>query len=450
MHIKYLGPWLLALQLAGAPATHSEQIDDAALEPPPTLALVKTLEPPALAALAADVLERNPGLARARQRAAAAAVRAPQVKALPDPMASLTYFVLPPETRVGPQQLSVALTQRLPWFGKLPLREQAAVYAAAAAEAEVETTRLDLVTEARRLFYELAFHHRHEEIVRGERDTLVRYEEAARARYSAGTGMQQEIVRIQAQITRLDTRVLEISQRRAQLLAALNALRDRPAGEPVTGLALPAPGEPALDGEALRASARARPELAAADARIAEKKTLIEVAEKEFRPDFTVGLGFTRVGRREDPAGRAMPPPDDGDDILSFTGSVNLPVRRRKLEARLEEALAETRAAEEDRRRITADIERAIGDLGSRLPLLYEHWRLLEGVLQVQAREALRSAEAAYTTGKFNAVDLLDAEVVLFDVRTAAARTLTDYAVARAELERATTCPLPLSEGSTP
>lgn len=445
MRIKTLGPWIPVLLLAGAPAALRGQAPE-----PPSLALARTLEPPALAELAADVLERNPGVARARQRAAAAAVRAPQVRALPDPMASLTYFLLPPETRVGPQQVSVAVSQRIPGFGKLPLREQAALYAAAAAEADVETLRLDAVTETRRLFYELAFHEQHEEIVRGERDTLVRYEEAARARYSAGMGMQQEIVRIQAQLTRLDTRLLEISERRANLLAALNALRDRPAGEPVTGLALPAPREGAVDGEVLRASARMRPELAAADARIAEKKTMAELAEKEFRPEFTVGLGFTLVGGREDAAGRAMPPPDNGDDILSLIGSVNLPVHRRKLEAGLEQALAEERAAAEDRRQISASIERAIGDLAARLPLLYEHWHLLEKVLHVQAREALRSAEAAYTTGKFNAVDLLDAEVVLFEVRTAAARTLTDYAVARAELERATASPLPLAEGSTP
>jgi outer membrane protein TolC len=58
-------------------------------------------------------------------------------------------------------------------------------------------------------------------------------------------------------------------------------------------------------------------------------------------------------------------------------------------------------------------------------------------VLRIQAREALRSAETAYRTGKLNAVDLLDAEVVLFDVQIATARTRTDLAIAQAELERA-------------
>ena len=444
MRIQSFVLWLLAAQLAGGSASLSGQstdplpTDNGADIPPLSAILPKApFEPPALRDLVVEVLERNPDVARARHRAAAAASRAPQVRALPDPVAALNVFVLPPETRVGPQQLSVSIRQQLPWFGKLALREQAALFAAAAAEAEVETRRLDVLTEARRLFYELAFLAEHEAILRAERNTLERFEEAARARYVAGSGLQQGIVRIQAQITRVDTRVLAISERRADLLAAINALRDRPAMTPIAKPELPLPTALGLDADTLRRAAIAgRPNIVAANAEIARRQTLIELAEKSFRPDFNVGLSYTMVGRRDDPAGRLSPPPDDGDDILALSGALNLPIRRRKLEAGLTEALALHRTAEEQKRQILAGIERSIGDLAARLPLLFEHWQLLNNVLHVQAREALASAETAYTTGKLNAVDLLDAEVVLFDVRTAAARVRADYAVAHARLER--------------
>lgn len=446
MHQQSLVLWLLVIQLAGGSASLRGQSTDPAPQLSATF-LEASSEPPALLDLVEEVLERNPDVERARHRAAAAAARAPQVRALPDPMAALNVFVLPPETRVGPQDLSVSIRQKLPWFGKLALREQAALYAAAAAESEVETARLDVLTEARRLFYELAFLAERKEILSAERKTLERFEEVARARYAAGGGLQQGIVRIQAQITRTDTRLLEISERRAELLATLNVLRDRPAATPVEGLALPAPAELALEAEALRrAAAAARPEIAAANAMIAQRQTLVELAEKAFRPDFDVGLSYTFVGRRHDPAGRLSPPPDNGDDVLALSGSVNLPIHRRKLEAGVEEALAGQHEAEEQKRRILAGIEGSIGDLASRLPYLSEHWNLLENVLRIQAREALASAETAYTTGKLNAVDLLDAEVVLFDVRTATARTRADYAVARARLERAVASSLPLSK----
>ncbi len=443
MHHRKIVSWLVAGQAIALGATAIAQAPDG-----PSGTLLQAIETMALREIAAEVLERNPDIARARQRAAAAAARAPQVRALPDPIAALTVFVLPPETRVGPQRLSASIRQKLPWFGKLALKEQAALYTAAAAEADIETIRLDLLTEARRLAYELSFLDAHEAIVEAERSTLVRFEQAAQARYTAGIGLQQEIVRIQAQITRTDTRLLDISERRGSLLAAINALRDRPSAEPVGALTLPEPREPVFDRAGLRDDARARrPELAAADAEIAARTALIELAEKSFRPDVTLGFSYTAVGRRDDAAGRANPPTDDGDDVFALTGSLNLPVWRRKLEAGVEEAQALRWAAEENKRRILAGIERSIGDLTARMPLLFEHWQLLETVLRVQAREALRSAETAYSTGKLNAVDLLDAEVVLFEVRIATTRTRTDLAVAQAELERAVARPLkPLKE----
>lgn len=384
-----------------------------------------------------EVLERNPEIARARYLAAAAEALAPQLRALPDPTAALSLFVLPPETRSGPQQFSVSVQQKLPWFGKLSLKEKAATYAAAAASARVEATRLDKLAEARRAVAELAFLDAREAILFEERNALVRYERAAQARYASGSGLQQEIVRIQAQITRTDARLLEISERRWTLRSALNALRDRPVDYPLESSSLPEAHEPTFDLAALKNHARSRrPEINEANAEIAAGQALVALAQKGYRPDVAFGLSYTAVGRRDDAPGLLLPPPDNGDDILALSASLNLPVRKRKLAAGVEQAQAQRRAAEEKKRQTLAHIEGSIGDLVSRMPLLYQHLQLLENVLLKQAREALRSAETAYSTGKLNAVDLLDAEIVMFEVKVAAKRTRTDLAVAWIQLER--------------
>ncbi len=462
MLLKEFVPLLVAYQVFGfgvpsmAPAELPSQLageglvaEGGLLLGGPTGALIAGQESAALRQVGKEVLARHPGIARARRQAAAAAARAPQVRSLPDPVAALTLFALPPETRVGPQRLSASIRQRFPWFGKLALKEQAALYDAAAVAAKVEVLRLDVLTEVRRLVLELSFLDSHQAIVGGERGTLVRFEQAAQARYSAGTGLQQESVRIQAQITRTDTRLLNIAERRASLLATLNALRDRPADQGVAGVQPPVPSQPLFDRQELGREARSRrPEMAVAIAEVAAAATRVELAEKSFHPDFTLGFSYTAVGKRRDAAGRATPPSGNGDDILALTGSLNLPVWRRKLVAGVEEAQANHWAAQEKKREVLAGIERSIGDLTARMPLLFEHWRLLDTVLRVQAREALRSAETAYSTGKLNAVDLLDAEVVLFDVRIATARTRTDLAIAQAELERAVAHSLlPVQEG---
>ena len=418
----------------------------------PSRRLLANIEPLALAELSREALERNPGIARAQYRAAAAATRAPQVRSLPDPVAAMSLFVLPPETRVGQQHLSASLQQRFPWFGKLALQEKAALLEAAAAEAHVETMRLDVLTEARRLFHELTFVNEQLAIQEAELSTLIRFERTAQTRYAAGTGLQQESVRIQAQITRAEAQRLELLERRASLLASLNTLRNRPTTTEIRGLeptTTPVGAEPELESfevpgleELLELATQSRPEVAQVDARLAAQKSRIELSEKNRKPDVTLGLSYTVVGKRRDTPGRLVPPEDNGDDVLALTGSVNLPVRKQRLDAERAEAQALLFAVEEEKRHLLATIEGEIGDLQARIPLLAEHLKLLSTVLGIQAREALRSAETAYTTGELNAVDLLDAEVVLFDVEIAEARTRADWHIARAELERAIGTPL--------
>ncbi|MCZ6726532.1 MAG: hypothetical protein O7A98_04170, partial [Acidobacteria bacterium] len=97
--------------------------DPAAPRQPVSSSLLAGIDEPGLRDLVSEVLERNAGVRAAVAQARAAAQRAPQVRALPDPVASVTAFLATPETRTGPQRLSLGLFQGLPWFGKLALEE---------------------------------------------------------------------------------------------------------------------------------------------------------------------------------------------------------------------------------------------------------------------------------------------------------------------------------------
>gem|GEM_PF-3901432 len=150
-------------------------------------------------------------------------------------------------------------------------------------------------------------------------------------------------------------------------------------------------------------------------------------------------------GDREDDAGRANPPEGNGDDILGLSASINLPIWSQRIDAGIEEAVERRRAAEASRRGVVAEIERSLGELTERLELTWRQLRLLDDVLAIQAEESLSSAEAAYGAGNLNALDLLDAERVLLDVRTSTARTRADWAVALARLEGAVGRPVDLT-----
>ena len=415
-----------------APQTSSEEEP----APDPAAVIVAAQRDPHLRLLLQEILDRNPSVAALAAQAAAADQRAPQVKALPDPVVSVTAFLLSPETRVGPQYGTVALSQRFPWFGKLPAREQVELAAAVAARTRVASRRLEIVTEGRRLAFELAWLNHEEREVRADRGTLKHYEELARARYVSGVGIQQSIIKIGAEITRDDNRLLDIATRRGTLEARLNVLRDRPRGTPLPSFELPKKVAPAPDAATLFQEALLRrPELAEVEALIQRAENAGVVARKDYSPDVTAGIAWTWVGKRSDPAGEANPPENNGKDVLALFASVNLPVHRERLAAGVEEAGQQRLAAEERRRAIRAEIEGDIADLANRMKTTAEQVRLFDDVLVAQAHQSLDSAETAYATGNLGVLDLLDAERTLLGVRVAAARARTDWAVAMARME---------------
>jgi outer membrane protein TolC len=416
---------------------------DQTYESTPAEQIVSSVNDEKLRLLLGDVLERSPRLARLEAEAAAIEQKTPQVAALPDPTATLTWFVMSPETRVGPQRATVSLMQQFPWFGTLKHDEQASLWDSVAARSRLEAARIEILTEARTVYHELQFLEVESRVVAEDRATLEHYAELALARYASGVGLDQAVIKIQAEITRTETRLLEIESRRATVVARLNALRDRSQSSRVVVGGPEFREAPPLDLDELRRRAlEDRPEIAAADARVEAASARIESSKKAYSPKVVVGLNYGFVDRRSDDAGRLNPPDDNGKDIFGLTGGVSVPLWSSSLEAGVEEGVQHRLAAEEGWREVAASIDGELGDLVHRIPLLEEQVSLYDDVLIVQAEQSLRSAESAYAAGTVGALDLLDAERVLLQVRVAAERLRTDLDVAYAQLEGVIAGPL--------
>ncbi|TFH34037.1 MAG: TolC family protein, partial [Bacteroidia bacterium] len=76
--------------------------------------------------------ENNPALKVKFNEYMSALEAAPQVKALPDPQVAFGYFIMPVETRMGPQQFKLSASQMFPWFGTLKAKENASIESAKA------------------------------------------------------------------------------------------------------------------------------------------------------------------------------------------------------------------------------------------------------------------------------------------------------------------------------
>jgi len=156
-----------------------------------------------------------------------------------------------------------------------------------------------------------------------------------------------------------------------------------------------------------------------------------------------VGAGFTNVNRRGDLPGMMNPPPGNGKNIYSVTIGVNLPIFRRKYDAAVLEATEDFLAARESYRHSVNAVEVSIRSVGFRIQTIQDQISLFENPLLPQAEQALRSAEAAYSTGQLGVLDLLDSERVLLEVQLALAQLRSDYMKALAEMERAIGAPFP-------
>jgi len=372
---------------------------------------------------------RNPGLEASRREWEAASSRVGQAGSFPDPILSLGTMLSEVETRVGPQKETVVLMQRLPWFGKLGLREEAASRAAEAVGAGWEERRLDLRRDVALAWYELYWLGRAIALSEANLDLLANLERVVREKYRIADVSHADLVRVQVELGLQEDRVRSLKDRLAPTIARMNALLHRPVGAsvplPRTLRELPPPPSRENLVGALR---EASPRLAASEHRVGEAVAARELAGREQWPDWTVGVKWIRVGEA------VVPVEDSGKDALMVDVTVELPIFRGKYSGAIREAeekLASTRSSR----------DREEDELVGRAEALLFAWQdadrrasLYRGALLPKARESLEATTIAYRTGKGGFLDLIEAQRVLLDLELEGERALTDRGRAAVEL----------------
>ena len=239
-----------------------------AVTSPPTAAPDFYAPDPDLAAYIRAALSANPGVQATLATYRAALERVRLATSLPDPMVTFGQALQAVQTRVGPQLDTVTLSQVFPWFGKLDLRGRIAVQEAARSRAVVRGRQLDVIVQVKQAFYDLAYVDDALRIAHEEESLLGHYEELAQGRYASGQGLQQGVIKIQAEMTKVVSRLDTLQQQRETLAARLNVLMNHPPAQPVPAIAPPSvPGDVAIDSARLEALGTAeRPEIRAADA----------------------------------------------------------------------------------------------------------------------------------------------------------------------------------------
>jgi cobalt-zinc-cadmium efflux system outer membrane protein len=375
--------------------------------------------------LVREVGARTPTVAQLGAAWEAARARYPQVTSLDDPMLGTTLA----PAGIGTIQsrnrgYRLDISQRFPWRGKLALKGENAKAQARAAANDIDDARLQLVEAAKTAFYDYYLVYRALEVNAENLKLLREFKQNAEARYKTG-GPQQDILQADVEIGRQQRRNLTLERMRQVAVARLNTLLNL---DPDTPLPPPPKQVEVEDGlpeaSALRASALARrPDLQALANRIAADEASLGLAYKDYYPDFNLMATYDTfwVERQLQP---------------QIAVQMNLPVRLARRDAAVWEAksrLAERRAElARQVNQVNYEVNQAYAEVNESKQAA----RLYEQKVVPAAELNVKSAQAAYLTGKIPFLTLVEAERDVIALKDQYYEFVADYYRRLATLER--------------
>ena len=282
-----------------------------------------------------QALEANPGIHASKSVWMAAQQQAGKVGALPDPVLTGGVFLLPVETRVGPQLFKASVVQRFPWFGTISSRKEAANLHAASFAFRLESDEDQVVYRVRSSWYTLYGLERKLEVMQEDLEILHGLEALAIKRYEAGKTGLVDVIRVRLRIDEAETALDNVERRRVPYRSAFNALLNRALDEAVN-----LPDSLPLPGSSLPANTMANPALGRLEQQAAAFASEANLARKEGLPSFGLGLEYANVQQRVN-----VDLPDNGQDVLAPIASISLPIYRNKYDAAGSQAMLYREAA---------------------------------------------------------------------------------------------------------
>jgi len=392
--------------------------------------------PLTLAELEAAALANNAEIRASARQVAVAEARRGSAGALEDPSFMYRGWGTPLARPwdLNQTQHMFMFSQNLPGGGKRQLQARLADGDVEVTKARLEAKKRDVLAEVRRAFYELL---RNQEELRfhDEQAALARQGlESARIKYVVGKVPQQDMLKAQIALTRLVEHLVMVQQDGDLARARLNTLLGRDPSEPVEVMGAYSPPSrlPALI-ELEKMALENRPELTEISAAIRQDETRTRLAEKSFKPDYTLSGGYM-----------LMPEGAQYRNTYMAEVSVTLPwLNRGRHDAEIAETNAMVAARKADyesqRAAVFAEIQESLvrARVAQRLATLYHD------TLRPQTQAVLKATVAAYQAGRTDFLNLLDSQNMTLDVELDYIKAASELETRLADLERAVGTQLP-------
>jgi len=353
-----------------------------------------------------EALENNPKLEAAVQRALSAEKVIPQAGALPDPQLTFGLSNLPVNGFSFNQDPMtgkvIGVMQMFPFPGKLSLATDMAEFEAAAIKYQQEEIRNQVIQMVKQTYFDLYAADRAFETTEKNKALMEQFVHVTETKYATGSGLQQDVLRAQVEISKLEDDLIMWEQRRLSVVARLNALLNRPANTPVDktlpGLMLPDRPVIIFPAEKIEQN---RPLLKAWNERIQKAGTAVKLAERDIWPNFTVGASYRQRNDLAD--GRQL------SDFFSATVSLNIPLYyKRKQKAKVSERGLAFNATKYEYENVKINVLSEIESILAELERNRKRVELYKGGILIQAQQSLESAHAGYRVGKVDFLTLIN------------------------------------------
>lgn len=252
--------------------------------------------------LLSEAEHTNPQIEAALQAWKAAKQVPSQVSTLPDPQFQVQQFnVGSPRPFAGYTNSNFAyigfgVSQDLPYPGKLKLKGEIATQDAALAKQQYESVRRAVLAGVKSAYFQLASLSKRLGILESDGQLLQQVERAADARYRSGIGNQQEVLQAQLEQTKLLREItmhhLEVAKVQAQIKELLNRSQSSP---DIETSELPESPLPYSFEDLLAATKAQNPQISASQEMIQRQKLEVDLAHKDFYPDFSLQYMWQRT-----------------------------------------------------------------------------------------------------------------------------------------------------------
>jgi cobalt-zinc-cadmium efflux system outer membrane protein len=386
-----------------------------------------------LKAFISEALQANPAIKEKAQISTASKEAIRPAGALDNPEFSLGFLNLPVDTFAlnqvdmtnAPQ---IAVRQKLPFPGKRRLRSEVASEQNQADEFSLRDKVNEVRSKVLQGYWNLSLAFASYDITQRDKDLWQQVVEVAETRYAVGQGMQADVLQAQVELGNYLDRLFQWQQRQESIKADLNALRSKP---PATSIARPQALKPRplnLKLENLLALAAEQPQLQALKSQVAKQEKAVQLARKNFFPDFGVGVAY---GFRENTQTGVNRP-----DFFSTTLSVDIPIWwNAKQKPRLREQKARQAAAQDAYQSFWDRSAAAIKDRYVILQRLSQQIQLYGQGIIPQARQAAEASLAAYRVGTLDFARLTQNYIAMYNAELKLQEYLKEFEGTWAELE---------------